>query len=166
MPDALSLHETQQHLASFIPHADQDVFTSLKHAQLEGAFVGRIFIVYKAAGPNGEPRILTRLRVEDFTASSKLGPAVLIKDTNTGDTLWVDTVPTRLWSYPLFMQIPPNVTLRWTMGRHGEALESTLLFGIVTKMENRSEGYTAGAIYCLTPKRLRDLYQISINEPL
>ncbi len=168
MSDILSLPEVQNHLASLIPISDLQVFQGLKFAQLEGAFIGRVFTVYKAAGQQGgepnAPKVLTRLRVDDFCADAETGPAALIKDISTKERIWVDTTPTRLWEFPLFMQIPPNVTLRWTLRREGDEVKTMLLFGLVTRMANRSETYTDGATYCLTPRRMRDLYPDSITE--
>ena len=162
MTDFLSLREVQDHLASFIPSSDKPTYKKLKFSQLEGAFIGRTFIAYKAKGVNGDapnrPQIVTRFRVTDFCSNPETGSEAEIKDMSTGERVWVGHTPTRLWDYDLFMYIPPNVTLRWTMTEHEGKTKHTLLFGLVTRMADRSETYADGKLFCLTPKRMWDLY--------
>jgi hypothetical protein len=158
MTDILSLRESQDHLNSLIPPKYQSLRASLTHSELESAFRERLFIVYRANGRGKPPTILAWLKVKGCGLTPESGFGASIQNLETGEMLGVGHTPERLFGYDLFMQVPSEMSIRWTGKRHQGYLNFTLLFALIIIMRNRSETCTPGAVYCLTPNRFKKLY--------
>lgn len=161
--NSLTHQEQRDYLSSMVPQQEQEVFRSLKHSYLEGAFIGRIFIVFKAAGMTGgvpnPPKILGRVKVHDFESDAEFGSDFSIEDMETRERLWIGHTPKRLFGYNIFMAVPTRLQLGWASNRDDEGnVRHTMVFGVLIRVHSRSEYCTEGKQYCLTPKRFKELY--------
>ena len=163
MTDVLSLRSHQDFLASQIREQDKALFDSFSYCRMDGAFVNRVFIVYKAKGRDkfGDPVppvILTTFKVVDFSVHPEFGSETLVQDTASLDETWVGHTPERMFGYDIFMQTPPDLHVQWAAKELGRDVRHTLIFGLILKTKTKAERCTDGETFCLTPKRFKSLY--------
>lgn len=161
-PNVLSMKEHRDHLGSLVYTEDQELYKTLKHSYLEGAFVGRVFVVYRAtgiiAGKPNPPQILGYIKVTDFESSPDYGSEVEIENLNTSERMWVGHIPNKLYNYDLFMSVPVVLQTTYSANYEGDEVKNTLLFGVIIRALGRTEHCIDGATYALTPKRFHALY--------
>lgn len=150
-------------LAADIKPEDREEYARFGHNRLESAFVDRVLVLYECQGKNSKdvqrpPKILTTIRVIDFKADYAEGICTRLLDESTQEAMNVDYVPKRLFKYPIFVSIPPRLTVKWDAQFMGDKLVRSLLFAILIKSANRSDFYSKGNVYLETPNRVRALY--------
>lgn len=150
-------------LAAEVNPEDRADFKLFGHNRLESAFVDRIFIVYECQGRNTKniqlpPKILTTVRVVGFRGDYTSGFEVKFLDEVTQETMTIGHVPKRLFDYPIFVAIPPRLTVKWDAQFMGDKLVRSLLFAILVKARNKATWFSKGNVYMETPNVLRDLY--------
>ncbi len=160
-------------LAADIQKDDRADFDSFGHNRLESAFVDRVFIVYECQGRAGAkdiqrpPKILTVVRVTGFNANYATGCEIKLLDEANNRSMTVGHVPTRLFDYPIFVAVPPRLTIKWDAQFMGDKLVRSLLFVMFVKCRNKAEFFSKGNTYMETPNRLRDLYShLELDLPI
>lgn len=157
--DAENLAELVSHMAE----EDQHRFNNYGHFRIEAAFVDRVFIVYKPTGllPNKrhrEPEILTTVKVTDFGVEVRDGCYAVLTDAEHGREMTLSHVPKRLFGYPIYVSIPPRVTLRWDCRIVNNRPWRSLSFALLVKTKNRADFYSKGNTYMETPNEFAKLY--------
>jgi hypothetical protein len=156
----------EQNLAELVSHMaedDQRRFNNFGHFRVEPAFIDRIFIVYKPmgltpAGQHREPEILNLIKVIDFGLEPRNGCYAVLEDHTTRQQLTLTHVPKRVYGYPIYALVPPNLTLRWDARRVNERIWRSLSFALLIKTRNRSDFYSKGNTYIESPNKFRRLY--------
>lgn len=150
-------------LISHMPAEEQKQYKSYGHNTVESVFIDRVFIVYKptglnAAGQHREPDVLTLIRCVDFGVDPRAGCHATLRDQKSESEMIVRHVPQKLFTYPIFVSIPPAVTLRWDCRlRDGKAWRS-LAFAMLLKTKNKSTFYSAGNVYAEVPAKFKRLF--------
>lgn len=150
-------------LVSRMPEEDRQRFNNYGHFRVEAVFINRIFIVYRPTGLNAvgqhrEPEILTTVKVVDFGVEVRDGCYAVIQDQQTGQELTVTHVPKKLFGYPIYISIPPRVTLRWDCRTVNGRPWRSLSFAMLIKTKNKSDFYSKGNTYVETPNEFKRLY--------
>ena len=160
----LEEHQNLDSLINEMALEERLEYESYGHNRLESAFVERKFVIYQCLGRHTSknvqrpPRILTTIRVVDFSASPRGGCEVKLLEEIKQETLCVSHVPKRVFSYPLFIQIPPRVTLKYDGQWIAGDLVRSLLFAVLVKARNKAEFFSKDNIYMETPNKMRALF--------
>ncbi len=150
-------------LVSHMPEEDRTRYGNYGHNRLEPAFVDRIFIVYQPSGLNAarqhiDPKILTTIRVLDFSIDSRDGAVVRVRDENFGDEQLITYIPKRLFKYQVFASVPPRLQLRWDVHAADGQRHRSLSFALLLKTRNKAEFYSKNNTYIETPNKFKELY--------
>lgn len=156
----------EQNLAELVTHMpedDQTRFNAYGHFRVEAVFVDRVFIIYKPTGLNSlkrhnEPEILNTVRVTDFGVNARTGCTATLRDEKLGQEMTVTHVPKRLFNYPVFVSVPPRITLRWDCRTVNGRPWRSMSFALLIKTKNKSDFYSKGNTYVETPNQFKRLY--------
>jgi hypothetical protein len=155
--------ENLAELVTHMPEEDQHRFNNYGHFRVEAVFVDRVFIVYKPTGllankRHREPEILTTLKVTDFGVEVRNGCYAVLTDAESGQEMTVTHVPRRVFGYPIYVSIPPRVTLRWDCRLVSGRPWRSLSFALLIKTKNKADFYSKGNTYMETPNKFAQLY--------
>lgn len=133
------------------------------HRGVEAAFVGRVFVAYKAKGraPDGAcnpPEILNLIKVTSFEVTAEDGARVTLVEQNEGNRQVVTYVPERLFGMPIYVSIPPRLTVRWDVHEADGKMFRSLAFALLVKTRNRSDFCSKGNTYLQTPNGFHKMY--------
>ena len=92
---------------------DKFVFDETRHGRVETASTGKEMVVYRMQGR--QPRVLSRVSIVDLSIDDQ-GASTEIIDLTTRERLVVGYSPCRLFDYPIFLSLPPSLTVRWRVG--------------------------------------------------
>ncbi len=152
-------------LISKMSARDLELYNSLGHIFTEAAFIDRKFVVVETKGKRGPdpkpPKVLGTLRVIAFNASSSGGSVMTLQD-ETGKTLQVGHVPTRLFGFPVFVSVPIYQGLKWEAKelRDGSYRRS-LVWGVCFKQRSAIKWMNPGNVSVLTPNDFRKWFSRS-----
>ena len=158
--DAQNVEDLVRHM----PEDEQRRYRTYGDNRIEAAFINRVFIVYRPTGLTSEtkrhkePEILTTIRVTDFSATARSGCVLTLEDQKHGQQMMVTHVPKQLFNFPIFVSIPPRLTLRWDARTVGESVVRTMSFAMFVKMKNKADFYSKGNTYVSTPNEFLRLY--------
>ena len=164
MSSYLTEEENQASLVQQIDLRDQAAFADMKASRIEAAFTGRLLILYKPVGLNADkthrdPQIISALSFSDFFTDDREGADVVVKCLKNKESMTIGHIPTRMFDYDIFLQIPPVYRLRWDARRGGDGVEvRSLVYPLSVFTRNRSSYYSAGVTYVETPNRFRELF--------
>ena len=150
-------------LVSQMPEEDRARYGNYGHHRIEPAFVDRVFIVYQPSGLNAakqhiDPKIVTTIRVLEFSADYQSGASVRVRDEKFGDEQLITHIPRRLFNYQIFMSVPPRLSLRWDAHESGGTLYRSLSFVLLIKTRNKATFYSKNNFYIETPNKFKELY--------
>lgn len=160
----LSEAESTADLVGRIKESDRPTFEDFGHTRIEAVFDGRLLVVYKPRGLEGNrthksPEVLTTLKVRSFACTSQGGPEIEIEDLTTGERQTITPIPARAFDYDLFLSVPPALRVRWDVRRDdGGRMVRSLAYAMLIKAKNRSDWYSYGVTYAETPNRFRELF--------
>lgn len=163
---ATEYFDDEQNLADLVtlmPEKEQQLFNDYGHLRIEAVFLNRVFIVYQPTGltPGGrhkEPDILTTIKVVGFEVDPHSGSRAVIEDQQTQEQLQLTHVPRKLLAHPVYMSVPPRVTLRWDARLVNGKVWRSLSFAILIKTRNKADFFSKGNTYVETPNTFRRLY--------
>ena len=163
MAEFFSDEDNMADLVDQMPEEDRTRYGNYGHNRVEPAFVDRIFIVYQPSGLNAakqhiDPKIVTTIRVLDFSADSRDGVVVRVRDEMFGDEQLITYIPKRLFKYQVFVSVPPRLTLRWDAHESEGYTYRSLSFALLIKTRNKSSFYSKNNHYIETPNKFRELY--------
>lgn len=156
--------ESMAELLSHMPEDDRHRYLKYGHRQIEGAFVGRVFIIYKPEGltfskAHRPPTVLTTVNIVDFMVDPREGARVIVEDMTTSERQTITYVPKKLFGYQVYVSVPPQLTLRWDARSASEdRVWRTLSFALLIKTKNKADFYSKGNHYIQTPNGFRRLY--------
>jgi hypothetical protein len=150
-------------LVTHMPEEDQQRFNNYGHFRVEAVFIDRLFIVYKptgltVGGQHRDPEILNLIKVIDFGIEPRNGCYAVLKDQNTQQELTITHVPRKLYAYPIYISLPPKLTIRWDARLVKGQIWRSLSFAFLIKTKNKSRFYSEGNTYAETPNTFRKLY--------
>lgn len=147
----LSDSEVEATLASYMIPADQGPYNAYGHRWVESAFIGRTFVIYRAGRNKQDAERLATIDVEDINLDTE-GVCLTLKNRGSTDRIEVRHVPTRLFRYAVFVQVPPKTVLKWNAqrGDNGRPARWLLSVGLLIKTRNNAEFHNKDNIYCCT----------------
>lgn len=163
MSEYFTDEQNMQDLLKHMPEEERKRFESFGHNRVEPAFVNRVFIVYKPTGltPDNrhrQPEILNLIKVIDFAVDAREGAYAVLKEQMTQQELTVTHVPKRLFAYPVYISVPPKLTLKWDGRNVSDKVWRSLSFAFLIKTKNKSSFYSKGNVYIETPNNFKRLY--------
>ena len=163
MAEFFSDEENMADLVSQMPEEDRTRYGNYGHNRIEPAFVDRIFIIYQPSDLNAakqhiDPKIVTTIRVLDFSINSIDGAMVRVRDENFNSEQIITYVPKRLFKYQVFVSVPPRLVLKWDAHEADGHLHRSLSFALLVKTRNRATFYSKGNTYAESPGKFRELY--------
>jgi hypothetical protein len=72
--------------------------------------------------------------------------------------LTVTHVPRKVYAYPIYISLPPKLTIRWDARKVGDRVWRSLSFAFLIKTKNKSSFFSKGNVYCEVPNVFRRLY--------
>lgn len=143
--------EVESILASYMLPTDQGPYNAYGHRWVEAAFIGRTFVIYRAGRTKAEAERLALIDVEDITLDDE-GLCVALKNRNTEELIHIRHVPTRLFRYAVFVQVPPKTVLKWNAqrGDNGRPASWLMSVGLLLKTRNNADFHNKDNIYCCT----------------
>ena len=116
MAEYFSDDDNMADLVSQMPEDERGKYGNYGHHRIEPAFVDRAFIIYQPSGLNAarqhiDPKIVTIIRVLDFSIDSTAGAMVRVRDENFGDEQIITYIPKRLFKYQVFVSVPPDISV-------------------------------------------------------
>lgn len=157
--------ENLAELVSHMPEDDQKKFNNYGHFRVEAVFLNRVFIVYKPTGltpgkaaQHKPPEILNLLKIVDFGVDIRNGAYAVLKDQKFEQELNIVHVPRKVFEYPVYMSVPPKLTLKWDARNVNGAVWRSMSFAVLIKTKNKSDFYSQGNTYIETPNVFRRLY--------
>lgn len=159
----LSDKDNEASLVADIAQEDRNDYRSFGHNRVVSAFLDRVLIVYECLGRDSRdvqrpPKVITTVRITNVRMSYDVGVEVQVLDEVNNRSLWFGHVPKRLFDFPLFVAVPPRMSIKWDAQIMGDKLVRSLLFAVFVKSRNRSDFFSRGNIYAETPNTLRELY--------
>ncbi len=155
----------------------QAKFAKFGHLQIQGAFIDRLYIIYKSNGLKDRavegfggdsfgfkkanmPTILATLKVIDFECDEENGCSFTLQDTETLEEVVVGHIPTRLFDFDVFMSIPAHCKVKWDLRTDTKSKTSSrsLSFAVLVKTANRADFHSEGNTYCCTPNEFAGLF--------
>lgn len=148
--------DDQENLANLEGQLGGEERRSLKLMQatrMEAAFLNRLFIVYRVRSDRS-PSVLTTLKMTDFWMTSNEGGRAVMEDLDTGEELEIGHIPTRLFDFDIFVQVPPIAKIRWDARLDDDSIvRRSLVYPLLIRTLSRSDRFEAGHDYIETPKR-------------
>gem|GEM_PF-2638293 len=165
----LSDDDNLAELVSHMAEEDQRRFNNYGHFRIEAAFIDRVLIVYKPTGllankRHREPEILTTVKILDFGVEPRDGCYATLQESKDNREMTLGHVPKRLFGYPIYVSIPPRVTLRWDARMVNDRVWRSLSFALLIKTKNKADFYSHGNVYAETPLNFKRLYPGVIGE--
>lgn len=163
MAEFFSDDDNMADIVNQMSEEDRTRYGNYGHHRIEPAFVDRVFIMYQPSGLNAarqhiDPKIITTIRVLDFSVDSRDGAMVRLRDENFGDEQIITYTPKRMFKYQVFMSVPPRLVLKWDAHEADGSVHRSLSFALLVKTRNKAEFYSKGNTYCETPAKFRGLY--------
>lgn len=129
---------------------DKVVFDDTRHGRVETAVPGKELVVYRMQGR--QPHVLSRVSIVDLLIDN--GATMEIIDLGTRERLVVGYSPCRLFDYPVFLSLPPSLTMRWRVGfDDGRGFMS---WPVYMRTQSRRHLREVGITYCETPKAFHE----------
>lgn len=154
----LSDSASQDDLFLRMESPDREEFAAYKSLKMAGAFLDRIFIVYRNTDVAQEPKILTQVRVTAFRTDARLGSEVEIEDLRTHEVLTVGYIPKRLFNYDIFVGVANRQRVNWDASLVHGVVRRSMSFGLLLKERSRSGNYSVGTTAIETPVGFRALF--------
>ena len=132
-------------------------YRELKPSRIEAAFLNRLFLVFSVE--EGEPNIITTIKVTDFWINAKDGAVAVLEDLETGQEIEIDYAPIRLFEFDAFMSIPPISKIRWDARLDDDnIIRRNIVFPVLIAAKSRNGRMSSGGIYVETPKRFMEKF--------
>ena len=129
---------------------DKVVFDDTRHGRVETASTGKELVVYRMQGR--QPHVLSRVSIVDLLIDN--GATMEIIDLGTRERLVVGYSPCRLFNYPVFLSLPPSLTMRWRVGfDDGRGFMS---WPVYMRTQSRRHLREVGITYCETLKAFHE----------
>lgn len=162
LSEATSLDDLFRRMTS----PDREECEAYKALKVEGAFVDRIFVIYKprgfdGAGAHRDPEVLTQVKVTAFSVDAFLGGSIRIEDLTTHEVMTVGYIPKRLFSYDVFISVPPRQRVNWDAAMIEGQLRRSMSFGLLFKTKSKADFYSFGSTSAETPANFRALFPAS-----
>lgn len=135
---------------------DRVLFDETRHGRVETASNGKEMVVYRMHGR--QPNILSRISIVDLSIDEH-GASTEIIDLGTRDRLVVGYSPCRLFDYPIFMSLPPSLTMRWRVGFDDGG--GFMTWPIYMRTQSRRHLREVGITYCETLKAFHEEFTTS-----
>lgn len=163
MSDFYTDEQNLAELVSHMPEEDQRRFNNFGHFRVEAVFLNRVFILYKPTGLSESnrhlpPEIVNVVKFIDFGVDIRSGSYAVVEEQNTRQQMTFTHVPRRVFGHPVFMSVPPKLTLKWDARTVNNRVWRSLSFAMLIKTKNRADFYSKGNTYCETPNQLKRFY--------
>lgn len=138
-------------LTDLLSPEDKAIFDDTRHGRVETASTGKEMVVYRMQ--DRQPRILSQISIVDLSIDDG-GASTEIIDLGTRERLVVGYSPCRLFDYPIFLSLPPSLTMRWRVGfSDGEGF---MTWPIYMRTQSRRHLREVGVTYCETLKAFHE----------
>lgn len=138
-------------LTDLLSPEDKAIFDHTRHGRVETASTGKEMVVYRMQ--DRQPRILSQICIVDLSIDDG-GASTEIIDLGTRERLVVGYSPCRLFDYPIFLSLPPSLTMRWRVGFDDG--RGFMTWPIYMRTQSRRHLREVGVTYCETLKAFHE----------